>query len=79
MHQLVLPEMFSFIPLSLATLVNASQPFLRVRLNLECSVLMFVFFELVLLFFYVTSKNMMTESRRSTNCYVFRKRTDLHI
>ena len=79
MHQLVLPEMFSFIPLSLATLVNASQPFLRVRLNLECSVLMFVFFTTHPAIFLRNLKNMMTESRRSTNCYVFRKRTDLHI
>jgi hypothetical protein len=44
MHQPVVPGIFQFILLSLAALVNASQPFHRVRINLECSVLMFVFF-----------------------------------
>ena len=42
MHQLAFPGMFSFILLRLATLVNASQPFPRVRVNLECFALMFV-------------------------------------
>jgi hypothetical protein len=81
MHQPVLPEIFLFILLRPATLVNASQPFLRVRINLECSALMSVcFLKVFMQFIYnVTSKNVMTESRRSTNCHVFRKRTDLHI
>lgn len=58
MHQLALPGMFSFILLRLATLVNASQPFLRVRVNLECFALMFVclFFFQLMLFFNVTLK-----------------------
>ena len=33
----------------------------------------------IYVFLNVSSKNVMTESRRSTNCYVFGKRTDLHI
>ena len=76
MHQPVFPGMFSFIPLRLATLVNASQPsFLQVEIDLECSVLMFVFFILNNSFFLT----FMTEPGRSTNCYGFRKWTDLYI
>lgn len=58
MHQPALPGMFSFILLRLVTLVNASQPFLRVRINLECSALMFVclFFFKLMQFFNVTLK-----------------------
>lgn len=47
MHQPALRGMFPFILLRLATLVNASQPFLPVKVNLECSVFMFVFFTLM--------------------------------